>query len=613
MYEKTEAWFARVASGLVGGLEHRLAPAVAFVSGGGQAYEPSSGTGGEAATPSRTRTAVLVALAGVLAVAFFFRVQILSNFDLLSGNRYDQVIETAILEHWFNVFRGLNHWSEPKYYHPFDLTLGYNDGYFLYGAAYSVFRAVGLDPFLTGDCVAIVVRFVGYFGFYLAGRRLLGLRPGWAVLGAVLFTIADNIFVQAHHAQLLSVSFVPVMAVLLDGALAALLAGRRARLLAWGAAAACLHAAWLITAYYMAWYFVFFCTFAAVAHAVLAGRAGLRPLWEATRRQAVALAAVALVYALANAPFLMVYLTKARETGMHPYRGVSIYTLTLPDLLHVGDGSLLYGRVVAAVNGLLRPHMPEWSERMTGFPPGLLLLFAAGLVLSLAAPRSLLPARAAALRAVAIATVATWACTINIAGHSAWWFLYEAFPGARAARVVARYQIFLAAPVVALAVLYLASQARRVAAPLLLLVCALLVAEQVNTKPIVALDRPHEMARLRAVPPPPAGCRAFFASAERGEGPLEPESDGFFSHNVDAMVIAEIVHLPTINGASTFQPPKWNLIESDRPDYLDRVRAYAEANRISGLCGLDMRTLRWTGPQEWSAPRVVDAASRAVP
>lgn len=577
------------------------ASALAFVSGEGGPPEPSSARASDAVT--RARTAALVAFAGVLTVAFFFRHQILSGFAMLSGDRYDQVIEVTILEHWFNVLRGLEHWSETGYFYPFKLTLGYNDGYFLYGAIYSLFRAAGLDPYLAGECVSTVLLLVGFCGFYAAGRRLLDLRPGWAVFGAVLFSSGNNLFVQVHHAQLLGVCFVPVMAVLLDGALAALVAGRRARLLAWGCSAACFYAAWLLTAYYTAWYFAFFCTFAAAAYAALAGRAGMRALWQAARRQLAPLAAIGLVFVAAAVPFLTVYLPKARETGMHPYRGVSIYTLSLPDLLHVGQGNLLYGRLVAAVNGLIRPDMPAWSERMTGFPPGLLLLFAAGLVLVLAAPRSPVPARATALKAVAVATVATWALIFHVAGHSAWWFVYEGFPGARAARVVARYQIFLAVPVVAIAVLYLSSQSRRIAAPLLLLICALLAAEQVNTAPLVSVDRPHELARLRSVPPPPAGCEAFFAENARPEG-LIPEWDGFYSHNVDAMLIAQIVHLPTINGASTFQPPNWRLTDPDRPDYPDRVRAYAEAHRVAELCALDLQTMRWSGPRRWSAPQI---------
>ena len=534
-----------------------------------------------------------VLLVGFLSVAFFFRYQFLNRFSLLSGDHYDQVIELAILEHWFNTFQGLSHWSETGYFYPFSKTLGYNDGYFLYGILYSAFRSARLDPYLSGECVSVVVRLAGFFGFYLAMRRLLDLKPGWAILAAVLFTLSNNAFVQAHHAQLLSVSFVPIMAVLLDAMLAALLSGRSARVLLWGAAAACLYAAWLMTAYYMAWFFALFSTFAGLAYLVLTRCAGLRAGLGTARRHAAPLAAVALVFVLAVLPFLSVYVPKAQETGMHPYRAARSNTLSLPDLLELGSGNLLYGRADALMDHAIRPAYPAWTERMTGFPPALLFLFACGVVLLFAAPPALSPARTTVLRSLAVAALATWALTFNLDGHSPWWFIYGFFPGAKAARVVARYQIFVAAPVTAIAVLYLSASARRIAAPVLGLVCVLLVAEQINAAPHLALDRAHELARLGAVPPPPAECSAFFTSSARPEPMLDAGWDGFYSHNVDAMIIAEVIHLPTINGASTFQPPRWNLTDPDRPDYLDRVRQYAAANHVSQLCSLDLKTMTW--------------------
>ncbi len=553
--------------------------------------------GAAAADASRARagvgTAILVILVGLLSVTFFFRYEILDGFTVLRGNRYDEVIIISIYEHWFSVFRAMAHWNRTEYFYPFKGTLGYNDGFFLYGVIYSSFRTAHLDPYLSGECVSIVVRLIGFLGFFWAARRVLGLRSGWALFGAVLFTLSNNMFVQAHHSQLLGVGFAPVMAVLLDGMMAALLLGRTTPFLLWGISAALLYPAWLLTTYYMAWYFCLFGLFMGVAYAILAGRRGLVPWWNAVRRHAAQSAIILLVLCASSIPFLSVYLPTASETGMHPYQGVRGWTLTLPDLMHVGDGNLLYGRIVAFVNHAIRPTMPAWSERMTGFPPGLLWLFGWGAIALLVTRRALVPGRATMLRALAIATLATWALAFNVDGHSLWWFMYEAFPGAKAARVVARYQLFLAVPVTGIAVLYLSASARKVAAPVLILVCGLLVVEEINTAAGVSLDRAHELARLQAVPAPPPDCKAFFVSRARPEGLLGPAWDGFFSHNVDAMIIAETLHLPTINGASTFQPPGWQLKDSDKPDYLDRVRRYAMASHVTQLCSIDLTTMQW--------------------
>ena len=59
------------------------------------------------------------------------------------------------------------------------------------------------------------------------------------------------------------------------------------------------------------------------------------------------------------------------------------------------------------------------------------------------------------------------------------------------------------------------------------------------------------------------------------------------------MLLAELIRLPTVDGFSTFTPPDWSFNNPERPGYLERVRAYAVAHRLAGLCGLDLAALRW--------------------
>lgn len=74
-------------------------------------------------------------------------------------------------------------------------------------------------------------------------------------------------------------------------------------------------AAWLITAYYMAWFTIWFgCLF--VACWAWRERQSLPDAGSVLlRRHAVPLAAGAAVFAIAAIPFLTVYLPKAHETG----------------------------------------------------------------------------------------------------------------------------------------------------------------------------------------------------------------------------------------------------------------------------------------------------------
>jgi hypothetical protein len=404
-------------------------------------------------------------------------------------------------------------------------------------------------------------------------------------LAAALFTLANNLAIRASHAQLFCVSLAPGLAVLLAEAVRALLAGRRRALLGWGAGFVAGFAVWLLSGFYMAWYFVFFSTAALGCWLVLAGSEARRALWRASRAQALPLAGLGALAALLNLPFLLVYLPKAAETGMHAWAVVRHYTPSPLDMLNVGERNLAWGWLVRLLNFAFRPEMPAWSEQMTGFPLALLALFAAALWR---------PAGGAVVKALALATALTWLLTLRFGPVSAWWLVYEGFPGAKAARVVARYQIFLALPVTLLAVAALARLAPRMSRLSVGLLVALLLVEQLNGYAPTFMDRPHELARLRAVPPPPAACQSFYVTAARTESRFGEEVANVYNHNTEAMLVAEVIGLPTINGISTFNPPLWPDGLPGTPEYAAAVRAYATAHGLRGLCGLDLQRFSWS-------------------
>ncbi len=550
---------------------------------------------------------VLGTLACLACLAVFFRGQLADGFTLLIGDRHDGVIALAIMEHWGTWLRGQAiGWDRTFYFHPVPATLGYNDGYLGFGLLLAGFRAFGTDPFLAGELANVALRAVGFLGFHLLGRRVFGLSFGWALLGAAIFTLSNNLYIRASHAQLFSVSLAPMLGVLAHGAATALLAGRRRLTFLWGAGFVLWHALMLLTGFYMAWYAAFFAAAFVLCWLLVAGRERRRALFRALLRGWAPLLLVLLLAALVNLPFVTLYLPKARETGMHDYAGmVAQYTVAPLDILHVGEKNLLWGWLVRALNDAVRPGFPFWSEQMTGLPVLLLLAFLGALAWAWrAAPTD----RAALLRAVALATLLTWALALRIDGHSAWWFVYQYVPGAKAARVVARYQLFIVIPVIGLALAMLAWLVRRMpraaGVALALLATAGLLAEQVNAYSPRFLDRPLEAGRLARVPQPPPECRAFFVTAARQESRFGEETANAYNHNTEAMLVAEAIRLPTINGISTFNPPHWPGGYPPQPEYLDAVRAYAKAWGVEqGLCGLNLQDFTWdTDPLRTAAP-----------
>jgi hypothetical protein len=189
----------------------------------------------------------LLGLLFVVSIAQVFRFALLSRFQLLFGDPIDGLIETSILEHWWNVARGLTGWKQTFYLYPSKGTLGYNDGYFLYGLVYSVYRAMGLDPFLSSELVNMSVRALGFAGFVAFARLVLRLPLWAAAVGAAIFTASDNSYFQGAHVQLLSVALAPVEALLLALFVSAITRDQGRRAAALGVGAALLLAAWFLS------------------------------------------------------------------------------------------------------------------------------------------------------------------------------------------------------------------------------------------------------------------------------------------------------------------------------------------------------------------------------
>ena len=538
-----------------------------------------------------------------LSVAMFFRKQLSSGFDLLLGSRTDTIIEMAILEHWYNVLRAHSSWSTGFYFYPYTGTLGFNDGYFLYGLPYSLLRLCGVDPFLGSELVNVLLRVVAFAAFHLFLRRSLALGPWWSLLGAVVFTLSCTMTMRAHHAQLLSVCFVPLFAWLACNAAEAFAAGAHRRFVLWGALAALLMSAWLLTTYYMAWFTLFFLSCATLLGVLSSPGAALRGVRTLPRRGWASVAAVASVFAVGIVPFLALYLPKARMTGMHPFAEVLSYTVQPLDLIHVGDANLLLAQLDGLLNGYFRPELPRYSEHTTGLTLLLLVMFVlacASLCARGQAPRRL-------ERLLAATAVLTWLLTLRIGDWSAWVAVFDLVPGAAGLRVVARYQLFLAAPVIAVATAYLARQGAQAPRPLAAVLALVLVAEQITVRQPVFLDHPAELARLRSIPAPPPSCRSFFVSRARANVDLPPEADAVYSHNVDGMMLSEWFRLPTLNGFGTFEPPDWNFVGPDRADYLQRVKTYVQAHDLADVCAVDLLAKRWDtdplGPAGTAPPR----------
>lgn len=545
------------------------------------------------------RLILLVAFC-VLCLTLVGRHQLLNGLAILPGDRYDVVISTTILEHWYLVFTGHADWSQVNYFYPYARTIAQTDAYFLTGVAYFPFRLAGIEPFLAAECANFVIRACGFAFMYILLRRIFSFSFHWALLGAGLFTLSTSLASHSSRIQFAALAFAPLISLLLWTAVQAFIDGDSRRFRRRGVAAGLLYGAWCLTCFYVAWFFTYFVTVAAVVMFAWAGPVWRKRFVSQLRAQYRSVLLVLAGTAVGIAPFAYAFLPKSREVGVRAYDSVLGNTIPWQDVLQVGPDNLMFGRLYNSLLKIISPsYTPVGEYATTGFAPILFVLFAAGCVALLRQRRR---RELVVLPALALATLITWAMALRIGGHSGWYIVYHLFPGAKALNVVAAYQFVLVFPVVLIALRYLSMQ--RMSAPIALLLGALLVVEELTT-PYMNLDRQAEIARLALPHALPATCKVFYVSGWEGQekiGNFTVPVNNAYAHSVTAMMLAQKLGIPTINGVASFTPKDWNLGAPLAQDYDARALSYARKYGVQNLCKLDLNTKQW---------RIIDAAEIA--
>lgn len=550
---------------------------------------------------------VAFALAYVIAMLIVFRVPIASGFDLGFGDRADAMIEMTILEHWRNVLHGVSAWDSTLYFHPYRGTLGYNDGYFLYGLVYSFWR-IFVDPFHADTLNILTFKTIGFVFAYALVVRSLGWGRKAGLFVALSWTIASNIGLQAVHAQLQSVGLLPLAMMLAIRCVRAEAEGRGGPARAQAVALAALMAAWLMTSYYMAWFTIFSACLFVLCWSILTGHARPAALWRLIRAHAGVIAWGMGAFAILILPFLIVYLPKLHETGGEAYDDMLGYLITpVIDMINVGPDNYLWGWLFRPLLAMVHEAMPQdpalpgrvlRGEHEVGIPPilcGLLIVAAWGIVMR----RRMMDGTVASTlwRAFALAMIVAWMLTLQFGKVSPWNLVFFLVPGAKGMRVVSRYQLWLTLPFLLIVV----SAWRARAAALMRsrplwagAIVALLFAENLTAETAAQLSRRIQRTALDAIPPPPAGCDGFYVVATRvGERLyVNAELNALYPHNVDAMFLAELWRRPTINGFSTFNPPDWQFGDPLAAGYDARALAYIRRHGLRHVCRLDMREAR---------------------
>ena len=535
---------------------------------------------------SRGLWLTLFLIIGVIGTAGLHRAQVLTGFDLIPGRMGDTRLIMFLFDHWLKVFSGTVDWSSPIMMYPATGTLGYTDMVFGHGALHAGLRILGLDFF--DATVALIVLLSG--GAYLAAGAFLRLVFQTSLLatsvGACFFAFSSIKALNMGPYQLHIYSLIPL--VLMSFGL--LLRGRNgiAEMSRWrvfGIAAGGLLTLALLfnSGWYLAWFSGFFILLI-VLTLLLHGR-GQTWLVGFCRQHWVGILAALVLFMAAMVPFLQLYLpARAFDEGHLPT------VPSWPYLMHMGKANFLWGWMHP-----LLPPIPEESRMGVGY----LMLF----VWVVAAPWSvfILLRHSLSVRSeiwvLAIMVLAASCFTLMAirwpGGFSVWDWVVHIVPGADAVRGLQRYMMMLTAPLAALLAMTIDFGLRRGwtatgkvrwfwAIPALALGLGVM-SEQISGS--FGVSAAGQRSYFTSLQQQLSEDCAIFSVRDPGAATIEPGINEIPNINrkyqADALLLAALSGIPTINGFSGLYPSNYKLYKLYASDYEKSVVEWLRRNQVA--------------------------------
>ncbi|MGP2410211.1 hypothetical protein V2A84_11430 [Yersinia sp. 2553 StPb PI] len=530
----------------------------------------------------------------VATMLVIYRGQILNGFTFISGDSYDYVISSSILEHWYNVFKGLSHWAETNYYYPYKNTIAQTDAYFIVAIFYSVFRFIGIEPFLASELSSVTLKFVGFISIFFFLRKIFHIPVGWALLGSILFTINNAMVSHNSRLQLATVALAPLLSYLIYKTINNLLINNNKLFRWYGISFGIMYGAWCLTCFYMAWFWTYFVLVFSSLFVIFNYKDviyGLSKI-KIDRNKLISIFVVFVTFILSIIPFLYVFYPKSQEVKLRTYDMVLNNTIPVYDALQLGINNYLFGSVYNKILLFINPQYTISSEYYnTGVSPILFLLFLFSSAYIFKNRKTSVVGKVIFI--LFLTTSITWLSVMNFFGHSLWFFVYTIVPGAKAFNAVSTYQIFLAFPIVVIAVNFLS--VLKIKNIYLFLIAMLAIASELSAQHLV-FNRQEEIEKVTVATAPPSDCQAFYIlgwSPDKISKTFPDWVNNMYSHNVTAMMIAELVNLPTVNGIASFNMPDWNFASPEFSNYPERIHEYAKNHNVKNLCSYNPNTKQW--------------------
>ena len=530
---------------------------------------------------------------GLLGLWQFHIPQFASSFDKFPGDRGDARLVAYLMEHWYRVFKGVASWQSPAMFYPVEGTIGYADLMLGYGIVYSGLRTIGLGIFEAAEFTIILFNFLNYLVCFILLNRVLRFNLFASIAAAAFFAFNSPKLVQLGHLQLQPILFLPLAMigiVLLVQKRETLSQKQAFGLLALSVLSLALQ---LMTGFYPGWFFIFWSALFLLLTLFFTQTRTV--VFDVVKRFWPSLMGGVALFLVALIPFVMAYLPVLRASVSRSYAETLVLIPVPLSFLLMGYRNYVWGGVSTAITSSysLSPEL----QIGIGLVPTIawlgLVVFAIWIVIK-NSTKGLKP-ELLFLSQLIIATSLVYVLGMRYWNDfSPWQFIYAYVPGGQVVRAVARYVLVLALPM-AIAFAFLlhfliqkisqqTDSTRRTAlfAGLIILTTFGLVEQFGSKQGFNGFSIRDENQYLNGLAHSlPNDCSSFYVALK------PPINHNEFEYQLDAMLVAFLKGVPTLNGYTGHLPPDWGLWGVGHPAYESNVKKWIDDRQIKGnVCRL---------------------------
>lgn len=511
-------------------------------------------------------------LAMLFAVAANFRGLALG---LNLGDLGDARWTTTIFEHWFQAFTGGTMFFQANFFHPEEGALGFSDAFFPQALIYSLFRLLGLGIIESWNLANVVFCFLLAAGLAYLAELIFSkalIKFAFIFLGATSLPLVN----QLNHVQ----TFGYAAAVWIVGLLLHVYKFDVNRT-SWHLPIAVLLLPVLALSAWYGFYLLAILVALTLLMTVIFNRQvlvkSLRKFWQATlQTRKLYWLASGVGTLLLSVIFVQIY---SGSFGLS--RSFELYLKYAPRIrnwIDVSEGTGLWASVYSNF-GLYQQEASV--ERAQGFSPFFMLIFVLFALFGFRKYRT--------IRVLSATTIATWLLvTVLPGGFAPYWLIWEFLPGGTSVRCAFRINIYVF--MVALGIVLFVIERWQLKASrrnlLVGLAIAVLAVDQFRVPEANWSSSEYLPERLRVAEAslPSSGCDSFVLGESSSEDPNQTRGVKALHLEVDAIVLASLTGVPTINGYSGTTPIGYPTGLPFDPTVVEKRILWAKGLGVSEVC-----------------------------